>query len=301
MSRIRDSIRRTRRRVREAEITKDAVTLPSRAVLHTLSPSDHTLAAVVRALRFPCEGEESWVHVIEPIRSRLESSDESLSFSIPNRDWWARAIATTTDPQPPVLDGDRLTRRLAEITRVTSKPPAWGRFLYRVVRELRAERCLELGTSVGMSGSYIAAGLVANGHGRLITIEGAEPSAGVAREVFAQAQVASRAEVRTGQFADEIPAALETLSMVDLAFIDGHHQFKPTLRYFGLVSERISPGGLPIFDDVNYDLGDMAAAWRKIRAHPRVTGSLTVGGVGFAVIEGTSVRHRRVRRLTVTR
>src|SRR5204863_6617914 len=132
----------------------------------------------------------------------------------------------------------------------------------------RPERCLELGTSVGMSGSYIAAGLAANGQGRLITIEGEEPSARVARAVFEEVQVAPRVDVRVGRFADAIPGVLQELGATDLIFIDGHHQYEPTMSYFATILEATVPGSLLVFDDVTYNLGDMEAAWRDIRADP---------------------------------
>jgi predicted O-methyltransferase YrrM len=150
-----------------------------------------------------------------------------------------------------------------------------------------------------MSGSYLGAGLAANGSGRLITIEGAEASAAVARDVFEQVGVSDRVEVRVGTFDDQMPGALASLGGVDLAFIDGHHQYEPTLRYFATILAVTAPGGLLLFDDITYALGDMEGAWREIRAHPRVTGSLTVGNVGVAVVDGRPFAHRRVRRLTV--
>lgn len=272
----------------------------SHAIVRTLRPADGTLAAVVRALRSPSADEERWAQAIEPVRTRLENSGDTLRLPVQDREWWQRAIAASTDPQPPVLHEDHVARSVGEITRVTSKPPDWGRFLYRVVRELRPERCLELGTSVGMSGSYIGAGLAANDHGRLITIEGQEQSARVADDVFRQVGVDVRVELLVGAFADRLPGALEELGGVDLAFVDGHHQYAPTMSYFATIVEATAPGGLLVFDDVTYALGDMQAAWRDIRTDPRVTGSMTVGTVGFAVVGGRRADHRRVPRLTLS-
>jgi predicted O-methyltransferase YrrM len=271
----------------------------SRAMVRTLRPADATLAAVVRALRSPSADEERWAQAIEAVRTRLEASGETLRLPVKDRDWWQRAIAASTDPQPPELHDDHVARSVGEITRVTSKPPDWGRFLYRVVRELRPERCLELGTSVGMSGSYIGAGLAANADGRLITIEGQEQSARVARDVFREVGVDARVELRVGAFAGRLPGVLEELGGIDLAFVDGHHQYEPTMSYFATIAEATARGGLLVFDDVTYGLGDMQAAWRDIRTDDRVTGSMTVGAVGFAVIGGRPADHRRVPRLTV--
>jgi predicted O-methyltransferase YrrM len=198
-----------------------------------------------------------------------------------------------------VLHDDHVARNLGEVTRSTSKPRDWGRFLYRIVRELRPERCLELGTSVGMSGCYIAAGLSANSSGRLITIEGEEQAANVARGVFERVGVGARVESRIGRFTDEMPSALQALGGVDLAFIDGHHEYAPTISYFETIREVTAPGGLLVFDDITYSR-EMKAAWSEVRAHAGVTGSMTIGTVGFAVVGGQRAAHHRVPLLTLS-
>jgi predicted O-methyltransferase YrrM len=296
---MRTLVERARRRVAGSAPGQSAARAVSRARLRTFHTDDESLAGLLAALRSPSDGEERWSAEIEAQRGQLESSPDVVSLPVTDREWWERAIATSSDPRPPVLHGDRLDRNVGEITRVTSKPPDWGRLLYRIARRLRPGRCLELGTSVGISGSYIGAGLEANGSGRLITIEGQPAVAAIARTSFEQVGVSGRVEGRVGSFADELPGALAALGGVDLAFIDGHHQYEPTLDYFAAIRDATGGRALFVFDDITYTRGDMAAAWRDIRAHPRVTGSLTVGSVGFAVIDGRRWGHRSLPELAL--
>jgi predicted O-methyltransferase YrrM len=284
-------------RVALAGPARQGAVAASRLVVRGLRPEDATLAAVVRALRAPSDQEQPWAARIEAIRAQLAASNDVLRYEAEDRALAARAIAMSTDPQPPVLHEDHLSRTLGEVTRVTSAPPAWGRFLYRLVRELRPGRCLELGTSVGISGCYLGAGLSANGMGRLITIEGTAAAADVARDVFAELGLDERIEVRTGLFAERLPGAIADLGGIDMAFIDGHHQYEPTLRYFAAVLEASAPGALLVFDDVSYRLGNMKDAWQRIRSNARVTGSMTIHTVGIAVVDGRSESHRRLPRL----
>jgi predicted O-methyltransferase YrrM len=216
----------------------------SRALLHTIAPSDDTLASVVRALRAPAAGDERWAELVEA------------------------ALALRGRP-------------------CVDRPRNWGRFLYRLVRELDPDRCLAVGA--GTFGSYIAAGLAANYQGRLVAID-RDGSA-----LLDEIAVDERVIVRTGHVADELPVALDELGTVDLALIDGRRQCEPALEYFTALAGATAPGGLLILAD----LGDMAAAWREIRADPRVTGSMTVGSIGFVVLGGARTRHWRVPRLTV--
>lgn len=217
----------------------------SRALLHTIAPSDDALASVVRALRAPAAREERWPELVEAGLARRE------------RPWAAH------------------------------RPRNWGRFLYRLVRELDPDRCLAVGA--GTFGSYIAAGLAANYQGRLVAIDRDESA------ILDDIAVDERVIVRTGPVADELPAVLDELGMIDLALIDGRRQHEPALQYFSALAGATAPGGLLILAD----LGDMAAAWREIRADPRVTGSMTVGSIGFVVLGGARTRHWRVPRLTV--
>jgi len=267
-----------------------AAAMQSEIAVRKLRPIDPTLSKVVRAMRAPAPNEADWVSSIEAVRRDFETSTDRLRIELPEGGaaYWRNAIAQSHDPDPPILYEDHLSRALGEVTRAGSKSEEWGRFFYRIVSALRPERCLELGTSVGMSGCYIAAALTCGGFGHLITIEGQASSAEVARHAFATAGVVDRVDIRIGQFVDQTPAALAELGGVDLAFIDGHHQYQPTIDYFRTIMDSASPGGLLVFDDVDYPFGDMARAWREIQQHARVTSALTIATVGLAVIDGGS-------------
>lgn len=264
-----------------------------------LPTSDPTLAAVKYALLTPAEGERDWSRRIEAVRASLAESSATISFGVDDPSWWERSIGLSNDPVPPVLRGHDVTRNVGEVTRAGSKPAAWGRLFFRIVRALRPRRCLELGTSVGMSASYIGAGLAANGDGRLVTIEGIDAVADIARRTLSHAGVGDRVAVVTGRFADRLDGALETLGGVDLAFVDGHHLRDPTLAYFNAIAPATRAAGLLIFDDVSYWHEGMEEAWTAIRGDPRITGSLTVENVGFAVVGGTAGGHRALDRLSI--
>jgi len=264
-----------------------------------LPTADTTVAQVREALLRATSGEDEWRARIEGRRAHLESSSETVTFAIDDPEWWVRAIEVTTDPNPPVLRGNEVDRNVGELTRRTSKAREWGVLFYRLARRLTPARCVELGTSVGMSGSYIAAALSANGAGRLVTIEGQQPSADIATAGFAQLGVADHVQVVVGQFGDVLPGVLDELGGVDLAFIDGHHLYQPTLDYFDAISSVTAPGGLLVFDDIAYWHEGMKEAWDEIAADRRVTGTVTVAGVGFAVVGGRRVGDYEVVRLPI--
>jgi predicted O-methyltransferase YrrM len=189
----------------------------------------------------------------------------------------------------PAMDEERWTAEIDAASRrrllKDREPPYWGRFLYRLVREVVPDRCVATGTGIAVG--YVAAGLTANYGGQLVAIERDESRARVARSVVDELGLGEQTTVRVGRYADRLPVALEEMGTVDLAVID--------VRLFATIAERTAPGGLLVLDGV----AELRTPWRGIRADPRVTGSMTVGPAGFAVIGGVRSRHRRIPRLTV--
>jgi hypothetical protein len=210
-----------------------------------LAFSDATLAVVRQALVTEAAGEADWSRRVEAKRAVLAASADTVTFAVDDTSWWELAIQRSRDPFPPVLRGHDVTRNVGEITRTTSKAAGWGRLFFRIVRGLRPQRCLELGSSVGMSACYIGAGLAANAEGRPITIAGLDAVADIARRALSSAGVGDRVTVGTGTFADRFGGALESLGGVDLAFIDGH-------RWPTSTPSRPRRARLLIFDDVSY-------------------------------------------------
>jgi predicted O-methyltransferase YrrM len=286
---------RARSRFARTEPVADVRRARSRRATRTLSITDPTLLAVQKAsIAKPTADELVWNDKIEGRRSELEHSSATISFDVEDTAYWERAIPRSGHAHPPSLDGHTVTRHVGEVTSTTSKPPSWGHLFYRLTRALQPTRCLELGTSVGMSASYIAGALTDNGQGMLITIEGEDAIADVAREGLRQIGAADHADVRTGKFADLLGAAIDDLGGIDLAFVDGHHLREPTLDYFNRIAPAASDGALLIFDDVSPWHEGMEEAWREIREDPRVTGSLTIAAVGFAVVGGVPDGHHTV-------
>jgi caffeoyl-CoA O-methyltransferase len=116
---------------------------------------------------------------------------------------------------------DELFQRLAAETREVSELPQMmvglleGRFLAVLVRLLRAQRVLELGTFTGYSSISMAQALPPDG--RLVTCDVNEETTAIARRYAEEAGVVDRIDYRLG-------SALETIAGLDgefdLIFID---------------------------------------------------------------------------------
>jgi|SRR6185437_9372811 len=167
------------------------------------------------------------------------------------------------------------SRSIASITRHAAKPPKLGQLLYRVARHYSPATMLELGTSLGLSTAYLAAGAP---QARLWTIEGAPAIANKARENLATLE--KKADVLTGNFDTVLPGLLNDMPPVELAFIDGNHRCEPTVRYFDAIFQHAAPSSALIFDDIHWS-EEMETAWDTIRSDPRVYLTIDLFFIGF--------------------
>lgn len=258
------------------EIVRDAVlwVRRQRALrrVRRVSPGDEDtrriLRAVERTLRGELEPEErSWIRGIAKLRRRLRRSRELVA-------------PPGTDPAGGFIVGGAYR---------ASKSPLGALLLFRLVREFRPSRCVEMGTNLGVSAAYQAAALALNGGGELHTIEGSPALARYAREHLASLGLA--AEVHEGWFSRVLPGLLARAAPLDYVFIDGHHDGPATVGYFAQIHPSLSPGALVVFDDIAWSAG-MAEAWRTIQADPRVRVAIGLGVMGACLVGGEGERVR---------
>lgn len=147
--------------------------------------------------------------------------------------------------------GELFERLAAETREKTTLPQMMvgeveGRFLEFLVRLMRAQRVLELGTFTGYSSLSMARGLPEGG--RVISCDVDEETTAIARRYAEEAGLADRIEYRTGP-------ALETIAQLDgpfdLVFIDAD---KPNYRnYYEAVLPKLSDNGLIVADNALRD------------------------------------------------
>jgi predicted O-methyltransferase YrrM len=156
-------------------------------------------------------------------------------------------------------------RSVASIARHAAKPRKLAQLLYRIVRHYSPMHIAELGTSLGISTSYMA---LANRDARVITGEGSKAVAQYARRNFAALHL-DQVQLVEGNFDDTLPAMLAQLPQVDLAFLDGNHREEPTLRYFNKILNKSHAASVIILDDIHWSQ-EMESAWATIHQDPSV-------------------------------
>jgi predicted O-methyltransferase YrrM len=170
-------------------------------------------------------------------------------------------------------------RKVKDIARSSLKPKKFAQLLFRIVQYYKPETIVELGTSLGVTTSYLASG---NKNATIYTFEGATSIANIAQQNFNALQL-NNIELIQGDFSETLPALLAKINKVDLAFIDGNHRKQPTLDYFDQLLAHSTSETILLFDDIHWS-EEMEAAWETIQNHPSVTLTIDLFFIGIVLI-----------------
>lgn len=168
-----------------------------------------------------------------------------------------------------------------------SKPPRSALFLYLLVRALRPRTVLELGTNTGMSSSFIASALRRNGTGTVLTLDGSAYRQKLARKVHQELEL-TNVSYGLGLFTESLDPALASMPLVDLVFIDGHHQYQPTLDYYEKIRKNANLATTFVFDDIRWSEG-MIRAWKELQVHPTTGLAVDLNSVGITTLKNSAI------------
>lgn len=206
------------------------------------------------------EIEALWVQ-IEQERKRLLSSREML---------------TITDLGAGSLVSRAQERRLGSIAKTGLLPRSWGRRLAALRHSLPPGPVLELGTSLGITTSYLAS--VSQEH-PVVTLEGCPNTLAEAQKVWGQLGLQDRIQPILGDI-DQTLAEAVKLGPFSLVVLDANHRSEPVLRYFEQILPYIHPEGCIVLDDI-YWTPDMTAAWQTLASDARVRQSVDLYRQGW--------------------
>jgi len=149
-------------------------------------------------------------------------------------------------PQDSVLDAARAANAAAKLPAIDVSP-SQGKFLHLLARVCQARRILEIGTLGGYSTIWLARALPADG--RLVTLEGNQRHAAVARKNIERARLGRIVDVRVGAALETLPLIeAECLGPFDMIFIDADKVSNPAYVVWALRLSR--PGTLIVVDNV---------------------------------------------------
>jgi predicted O-methyltransferase YrrM len=156
--------------------------------------------------------------------------------------------------------------------------PDTGRLINILARSLEKPTILELGTSYGYSGIWLAEAARATG-GRVITMELQDYKAAYARDMAAKAGLAGHIEYRVG---DAVKMIGEIEGGLDFVLVDlWKDLYVPCLEAF---YPKLNPGAIIVADNMIYAGGEGTQQYAKaIRAKKGITSVLLPVGSGIEV------------------
>ena len=198
---------------------------------------------------------------VESLRKLLKQNNKNLEIN----DLGAGSLTTT-----------KTSRTIKSIASTALSSPLSCKFLFKIVNFIKPKTILEMGTSLGISTLYQRfAALNAN----LISLEGDDQIADQAEQNFKRLDIDTIKIIR-GHFDKTLPQALQELEKLDYLFLDGNHRKKPTLDYFEECLKYSNESSVFVIDDI-YWSKEMTEAWKKIKAHPKVTLSIDLFFMGL--------------------
>jgi predicted O-methyltransferase YrrM len=183
------------------------------------------------------------------------------------------AQARPNGSTPPVPEEQLTALELANARQDAYMPVSaeGGQLLYALTRAARPQTVVEFGTSFGISTIFLAAAVIDNGAGRVVSTELSPAKIRAARQNLHQAGVDGPVTVLAGD-------ARETLADVPgpigLVLLDGWKDlYLPVLH---LLEPRLAPGALVIADDSSFASVAAYLAYVRDPSHGYVTVSFPV-------------------------
>lgn len=143
---------------------------------------------------------------------------------------------------------------------------ASANFLNMLIKISKAKNVVEVGTSNGYSGIWIAKALKETG-GKLTTIEFYEKRIVLAEENFKKCDVADIITIKQGSACDVLEelCAQEDF-LIDFAFIDANKG--EYVKYFETINKKLKKGGIIAADNITSHPEKVATFVDKIKADP---------------------------------
>lgn len=196
---------------------------------------------------------------LEDLRRDLEANKTVLSVE----DFGSGAA-----PQP-------RQRTIREIAQSSLSPERWALFYHDLLHYVKANRVVELGTSLGLTTLYLAQKKDAT----IYTFEGSHAVANVALTNF---EWAGRQNIKLieGNLNQTLHRFLEPTDKIDFVLMDANHRYVPTLEYYRLLTRRLKSSSVVVIDDIHRS-EEMEKAWNEIRTDTLVYGSIDLFRCGL--------------------
>jgi predicted O-methyltransferase YrrM len=176
--------------------------------------------------------------------------------------------------------GNDRTSTLSKIASNSLKRKKEASLLAKIVQHYSIKNVIELGTSLGISTSYMAR---VNPKCNIKTVEGSQEIAEQAKNVWDSLSI-NNIDSYSCEF-DQFLEGIKNETFTDtLIFIDGNHRLKPTLNYFEFFKKRSHKNCILVFDDIHWSQ-EMEDAWDLITHSKDIDLSIDLFELGLVFLD----------------
>lgn len=179
---------------------------------------------------------------------------------------------------------------VSDICKKATSTQKWCQFLYHIVKNTASSNVLEIGTNLGVSGSYILEAMK-NNSGKFTTMEGLPQLCEIAEKQFLTIVSESQFEIIQGLYNQTFQRVIESDESYNLIFIDGNHKKEATIEYFIALKSKVNQSAIFIFDDIYWSKG-MEEAWKIIKEDEDIIFSLDLYEQGIIIIDKNDKRDK---------
>src|SRR5665647_2617387 len=167
-------------------------------------------------------------------------------------------------------------RTIADIAKKSLKSPKQAQLFYRIANYMKVQNVLVLGTSLGLTSSYLASSSTKI---HCVSLEGCPAIAQVAQDNFDKLGI-QNIKLIIGNIDATLTQVLNESEPLDLIFIDANHRKEAVLRYFDQCLSKVHKDTILIVDDI-YWSSEMEQAWHLIKLHPFVSSTIDLFQMGI--------------------
>lgn len=167
--------------------------------------------------------------------------------------------------------------RIKSIAKNASARRKYAELLFRIANDSQARNILELGTNLGLTTLHLAK---TDERANVVTLEGEPELYDFAQRLFRREHADNIRHIK-GDIDDTLPAALQAMPSIDLAFFDANHTYETTMRYAKQCLPHAHARTIFVFDDIHRS-ADMERAWNEIKAMPQIRVTIDTFQMGIA-------------------
>jgi predicted O-methyltransferase YrrM len=165
--------------------------------------------------------------------------------------------------------------------------------LFKLVERFQPNYLIELGTCLGVSSLYLAK---PRSTATLYTFEGNPEYAKIASDAFFNSNIkAKNIRLIEGDIHKTLSETLAQIPTLDFAYLDAHHDYEPTLKFFKACLAKSHENTVIVLDDIHWSPA-MEKAWEYIKAMDEVRQTIDLYQFGLVFLKTTQVKEHFVLR-----